>query len=95
MRHPPIRQHGGAIGLLLTLLALGMLAYLLLRPGTPQRPDAASAIGCEQRVAKLVSSTGGVGAEAKSAYDALPSDCRKLLPDPAALAPSAERMPEE
>lgn len=91
----PARQHGGAIGMLLSLLIVGALLYLVLRPGKPGQPaNQASMISCEQRVSKLMSTTGGVGEKAKAAYDALPAECRKMMPDPAALAPSPERSSE-
>ena len=86
---------GGAISLLLTLLAIGALLYLLLRTGDGsgaggKGTDAGKALNCEPLIARLVAQTGGVGPQAQEAYAQLPAPCRKLLPDPAALAPPPE-----
>jgi hypothetical protein len=96
--NPMRRQRGNIIGLLLALLAIGALAYFMLKRGHGENgsggTDTANAVHCEQRVGQLVSSTGGIGPQAKAQYDALPSECRRFMTDPAALAPSAERAPE-
>src|SRR5579885_3862750 len=83
---------GGAISLLLTLLAIGALLYFLLKPGHggSSGTDAGNALNCEPLIAKLVQQTGGIGPQAQAAYERLPAPCRKLLPEPAALAPPVE-----
>lgn len=87
------RQRGGAISLLLTLVAIGLLAYFALR-GNAKSPTAPGApVDCERRIGALVQQTGGIGPAAQAAWQALPAECRKLMPEPAALAPSAERAP--
>jgi len=91
------RQRGqGLIGLLLSLLAIGLIAYLLLKPAHNGvgGSDTGRAISCEHRVSDIVSGTGGIGPKAKEAYDALPGECKRFMPDPAALAPSVERTQE-
>lgn len=85
---------GGALSLLLTLLVIGLLAWFALRAlhGTGAAPATQDSVSCEQRVSRLIAATGGVGPQAKAAYDRLPPACRRLMPDPAALAPSPERL---
>jgi hypothetical protein len=82
------------ISLLLTLLAIGLLLFLMLRhksgPGD-SGTDTGNAIHCEPLINKLVSTTGGIGPQAKAAYDQLPAECKKLMPDPASLAPTAQQ----
>lgn len=89
---PAVR--GGALSLLLTLLVIGLLAWFALRAwhGSGAAPAAQDSVSCEQRVSRLVAATGGVGPQAQAAYDRLPPDCRRLMPDPAALAPSASGL---
>ena len=82
------------LSLLLTLVAIGALMYFVLKSGHGAHTDTGSALNCEPRIATLVRDTGGVGAAAQTAYDQLPAECRKLLPNPASLAPSPERSPE-
>ena len=85
------------ISLLLTLLAVGLLLFLMLRhksgPGD-SGTDTGNAVHCEPLVNKLVANTGGIGPQAKAAYDQLPAECKKLMPDPAALAPTPQRSPD-
>ena len=88
------RQHGGMLSLLLTLLAIGAIGYFALKSRSGGHSDTGTALGCEPRIAALVRDTGGVGAQAQAAYDALPAECRKLLPNPAALAPTPEPAPD-
>ena len=84
--------------MLLALLAVGLLMYFMLRhkegPGS-SGTDVGNAAHCEPLISKLVSTTGGVGPQAKAAYDQLPAECKKLLPDPAALAPSPPQPPAD
>jgi hypothetical protein len=87
-------QNGGMLSLLLTLLAIGAIAYFMLKSGTGVHTDTGNAVNCEPRIAALVRNTGGVGPAAQAAYDQLPEECRKLLPNPASLAPSPERVPD-
>lgn len=87
-------QHGGMLSLLLTLLAIGVVAYFMLRSVPGQHTDTGDAASCEPKIAALVRDTGGVGPAAQTAYDQLPGECRKLLPNPASLAPSPERAPD-
>jgi hypothetical protein len=95
MKHRRLRKavHGAALSLLLALLVLGLLVWLAWRAlhGTVAAPSAQDSASCEQRLSQLVATTGGVGPQAKAAYDRLPPDCRRLMPDPAALVPSPER----
>ncbi len=94
MNHSIRHQRGNMIGLLLTLLAIGALTYFMLKSGKNGvgGTDTGNAVHCEQRVSKIVSTTGGIGPQAKDAYDALPPQCRRLMPDPAALAPSVQQQ---
>jgi len=87
-------QRGGMLSLLLTLLAIGAVAYFMLKSGTGVHTDTGNAVNCEPRITALVRNTGGVGPAAQAAYDQLPDECRKLLPNPASLAPSVERVPD-
>lgn len=93
------RERGGMLSLLLTLLAIGALAYFMLHGrgggGSTELGSGASAISCEQRISKLVSSTGGQGPAYKAGYEALPSSCRGLLPAPGALEPSPKAVEPE
>ncbi|MDB5985772.1 MAG: hypothetical protein JWR16_825 [Nevskia sp.] len=82
------------LSLLLTLIAIGAIAYFALKSGSGGHSDSGAALDCEPRIAALVRDTGGVGAAAQAAYDQLPAECRKLLPNPASLAPSPERAPD-
>ncbi len=92
----PRAVRGGALSLLLALVALGAILYFALssKPGVHSGSDSGNAVNCEPLIAALVRDTGGVGAAAQAAYDQLPAECRKLLPSPAALAPSPERAPD-
>lgn len=82
------------VSLLLTLLAIGLVLFLMLRhksgPGD-SGTDTGNAVHCEPLINHLVSSTGGIGPQAKAAYDQLPAECKKLMPDPASLSP----MPQQ
>jgi hypothetical protein len=85
------------IGLLLALVAIGLVAWFMLKGSKTGSggTDTGNAVNCEQRISKIVSATGGVGPQAQAAYDALPSECRKLMPNPSALAPSPQKMPDD
>jgi hypothetical protein len=85
------------ISLLLTLLVLGLLAYWMLHGivgghGKDRQGAGGMAvqINCERALSSFVQRTGGVGPAAQAAYDALPPQCRKMMPDPAALAAPAD-----
>jgi hypothetical protein len=82
------------ISLLLTLLAVGVLLYLMLHhksgPGDTGT-DTGNAVQCEPLINRLVSSTGGIGPQAKAQYDQLPAECKRLMPDPASLAPTPQQ----
>jgi hypothetical protein len=86
------RQSGGMLSLLATLLVLGLLAYFALRSYNGMQPASGSAapgappMACTQRIADLVQRTGGLGPDYKAGYDALPRDCQKLTPPPAATS---------
>lgn len=86
------------ISLLLTLLAIGLLLYFMLHhksgPGDTGT-DTGNAVHCEPLINKLVSTTGGIGPQAKAEYDQLPAECRKLLPDPTSLAPTPQQPTEQ
>jgi hypothetical protein len=88
------RQHGGAISLLLTVLAIGLLAYFALR-GSASSPSAAGApVDCERRISALIRQTAGQGDAYNTGYAALPAACQKLVPAPGTLAPSAAQTPD-
>ncbi|MFI4979288.1 MAG: hypothetical protein ACHQIO_02960 [Nevskiales bacterium] len=82
------RQHGGMLSLLLVLVAIGLLAYFALRPHTA-RQEATSAggeqqlVSCTKLTGELIQRTGGLGPDYKTGYEALPPNCRGLLPAPA------------
>ena len=96
----PRAVRGGALSLLLALVALGAILYFALssKPGVHSGSvggsDSGNAVNCEPLISALVRDTGGAGAAAQAAYDQLPAECRKLLPSPASLAPSPERAPD-
>ena len=88
------KQRGvGMIGLLLALLVIGILAYYMLKGGKNNGggSDTGNAVHCEQQIQKIVSATGGIGAQAQAQYDALPDQCKKLMPNPSALTPSVQQ----
>lgn len=89
-------QRGGMLSLVLTLLAIGALAYFALRSSGGGSATAVgsgeASISCEQQIAKLIGKTGGQGPDYKRGYDVLPPPCRKLVPAPDALA--APAMPD-
>ncbi|MCK9194252.1 MAG: hypothetical protein M0P19_10320 [Nevskia sp.] len=89
-------QRGGMVSLLLTLLAVGALVYFGLHGvgGTAAGKNASTSIDCEQKIAKLMKATGGLGPDYAAGYAALPTSCRGLLPPPGALDPSAAHAPE-
>jgi len=96
MKNPRSRQHGGMISLLLVLLAIGFLAWFALRAHSASQPAAGVAdvgsqeqlVSCTRIVSDLVGRTGGIGADYKTGYDALPPNCRHMLPPPAGITPS-------
>jgi len=92
-------QHGGMLSLLLTLLAIGALAWFALRgTGGVIRSGVGSdaqAVTCEQQVSALIAKTGGLGPDYTRGYEALPASCRGLLPAPGSLDPSAKRAEPE
>lgn len=93
--HPPrSRQHGGMLSLLLTLLAIGLLAWFALRSFSGSSRETGGSqqqlANCSKLASDLIQRTGGLGPEYKSGYENLPASCRSLLPAPAALAPAAE-----
>ena len=85
-------QSGNILSLLLGLILLLVVLYFAFKPGTPHT-DGALALNCEPLIKTLVQNTGGVGPQAQQAYAQLPPECRKLLPDPAMLAPTPEHLP--
>ena len=88
-------QRGGALGLLLSLLAIGAVLYYVLHGGTGAGPASeATMVNCEHAIADLVGKTGGLGEAYAAGYAKLPSACQKLTPAPGALEPSAANMPE-
>ncbi|GAC1633284.1 MAG: hypothetical protein NVS9B10_28480 [Nevskia sp.] len=95
---PRSSQRGGLLSLLLTVLAIGAVAYFALRGtagGSHPLGDGQAAISCEQQISKLMAKTGGLGPEYQTGYDALPTSCRGLLPAPGALEPSPKRVEPE
>lgn len=76
------------LSLLLVLVVVGLLAYFALRPHTA-RQEATSAggeqqlVSCTKLTGALIQRTGGLGPDYKAGYDALPPNCRGLLPPPA------------
>lgn len=89
----PWGQRGGMLGLLIALLAVGLLAWLALRsfsgssPSTAGAPAGQQAVLCTQRITELVQRTGGIGPDYQAGYEALPRECQKLTPPPAATNP--------
>jgi hypothetical protein len=95
MKNLRLRQGGGMLSLLLVLLAIGLLAYFALRSHSI-RPPAAGPAGagnqqqvvlCSKLASDLVGRTGGIGADYKAGYEALPPSCRGMLPPPAGVTP--------
>jgi hypothetical protein len=89
MRQPTLlrsRQHGGMLSMLLVLVVIGLAAYFALRshsatqtaPGGEQQ-----LISCTKLTGDLISRTGGIGADYQKGYQALPANCRSMLPPPA------------
>lgn len=83
------------LGLLLALLVIGVLAYFTLRSYTAAPAAGQAGAGSEQQLVSctklagdLIQHTGGLGADYKAGYEALPPNCRALLPPPAATAPN-------
>ena len=82
------------LSLLLALVVIGLLAYFALRShGATQAVDGNSSqqqlVSCTKLIGDLVQHTGGIGADYKTGYDALPPNCRGMLPPPEAIAPNA------
>lgn len=86
-------QSGGAISLLLTLAALGLLIYLVLGTSSEEVSAPSSTLRCEQRISVLMSETGGIGERAQAGYEALPESCKALMPDPSSLLPDPVNIP--
>lgn len=83
------------VSLLLTLLAIGALLYFGLRGSGGVVSHDGVAVNCTQLANTLIGKTGGLGPEYEAGYARLPESCRKLLPPPGALAPSADRAAPE
>ena len=86
-------QRGGMLSLLITLLLLGVVAYFALRAhGTRKETGTGQTelVGCDKLANDLVGRTHGIGPEYKAGYEALPPQCRALLPPPAASPPVPE-----
>ncbi len=81
------------LGLLLALLVVGLLAYFALRShSATQAVDGNSSqqqlVNCTKLIGDLVQHTGGIGTDYKTGYDALPQNCRGMLPPPAGITPN-------
>lgn len=96
--HSRLRQHGGALSLLLALAVIGLLAYFALR-GTGTTTQGAGSqqqlVSCEKVLSDLIQRTGGIGPDYKAGYDAAPPACKHLLPAPAGLDPTARQAQGE
>jgi len=82
------------LSLLLALVVVGLLAYFALRShsATQTGPDnQQQLVSCTQLIGDLVKHTGGIGADYKTGYEALPPNCRGLLPPPEGITP---KVPE-
>ena len=91
MKNPRSRQQGGMLGLLLAVLVVGLLAYFALRShSATQAVDGSQQqlVSCTKLISDLVQHTGGIGADYKAGYDALPPNCRGMLPPPAGITPN-------
>lgn len=93
--HPniPRRQRGGALSLLIVLLVIGVAAYFALHAYTARQtgPTGEQAmVNCSKAASDLVGRTGGIGADYKAGYDALPAQCRSYLPPPVQAPAAAE-----
>ena len=84
------------LSLLLALVVIGLLAYFALRSHSAVQPGAGAdqqqLVGCTKLVGDLIQHTGGIGADYKTGYDALPPNCRGMLPPPGAVSPN---IPEQ
>ena len=92
MKNLRSRQQGGMLGVLLALLFVGLLAYFALRSHSATQTvagDQQQLVSCTKLIGDLVQHTGGIGADYKTGYDALPPNCRGMLPPPAAVIPNA------
>ena len=84
------------LSLLLTLLVIGVVAYFALRSHSVSQTAAESTgagnqqqlVACTKLAGDLVARTGGIGPDYKTGYDALPPNCRGMLPPPAAVSPN-------
>ena len=79
------------LSLLLALVVVGLLAYFALRSHSATQTganDQQQLVSCTKLVGDLIQHTGGVGADYKTGYAALPPNCRGLLPPPQAMAPN-------
>ncbi len=95
MKNLRSRQRGGMLSLLLALLVIGLLAYFAVRSHSVRQPAAGPAgagnqqqlVLCSKLASDLVGRTGGIGADYKAGYEALPPSCRGMLPPPAGVTP--------
>ena len=79
------------LSLLLALVVVGLLAYFALRSHSATQTgtgDQQQLVSCTKLVGDLIQHTGGVGADYKTGYAALPPNCRGLLPPPQAITPN-------
>ncbi len=91
MKNPPSRQRGNMLSLLLALLAIGLLAYFALRSHSATQTVAGNEqplVSCTRLTGDLIQRTGGIGADYKTGYEALPPNCRAMLPPPLAVSPN-------
>ncbi|MDR3417615.1 MAG: hypothetical protein P4L83_15670 [Nevskia sp.] len=80
-------QRGGMISLLLGLLVLGVLVYFALRSHSATQTGAGGEtqmVNCSKLANDLVARTHGIGPDYKAGYEALPPQCRSMLPPPVA-----------
>ncbi len=79
------------LSLLLTLLVIGVVAYFALRSHSAVQTGTGNQeqlVSCTKLVGDLVQHTGGLGPDYKTGYDALPQNCRGMLPPPGAVSPN-------
>ena len=81
------------LSLLLALVVIGLLAYFALRshsaaPTGTGTDNQQQLVSCTNLISGLIKRTGGIGADYKTGYEALPPNCRGMLPPPEAIAPN-------